>query len=125
MQVGNIFFSLSLSFSKLAGSVTFIMLSLIDPRNAEIVLQRKHSLETTKDQRDLKNVGFSLPFEEGQLEPSEIIPIQCAATNSTDGEDEILFLSITCTCSNAIKSHTPYWIVRIETMAKAEDQATA
>ena len=28
----------SLSFSKLAGSVTFIMLSLIDPRNAEIVL---------------------------------------------------------------------------------------
>lgn len=41
--------SLSPSLSKLAGSVTFIMLFLIDPRNAEIVLQRKHSLETTKD----------------------------------------------------------------------------
>ena len=71
-----VFSSLSLFF-KLTGSVTFITLFLIDPRNAEIVLQRKHSL---------KNAGFSLPFEEGQLQPL-IIPIQCAATNSTDGED--------------------------------------
>lgn len=63
----------------------------MDPRNAETVLPRKHSLET-KDQRDLKNAGFSLPFEEGQLEPFEIIALQCAATNSTDGEDETGFL---------------------------------
>ena len=43
------YFLLYLSFFKLTGSVTFITLFLIDPRNAEIVLQRKHSLETTKD----------------------------------------------------------------------------
>lgn len=49
-------------------------------------------MKQQKIRETLKMLDFPLPFEEGQLEPSEIIPIQGAATNSTDGEDEMLFL---------------------------------
>ena len=52
-----VFSSLSLFF-KLTGSVSFITLFLIDPRNAETVLPRKHSLETTKDRETLKMLDF-------------------------------------------------------------------